>query len=91
MLSALLQNIRGFIEELNNSWMLDLLNKHKVKPTPKAAPAPTKKKEPAQSKVKPEKRKQGLLYLNKELMCLNSLTDNLHNNYEVHRHRELED
>lgn len=24
-------------------------------------------------------------------MCLNSLTDNLHSNYETHKHRDLED
>ena len=41
---ALLQKIRGFIEELNNNWMLDLLNKHKVKRNPKSSPAPVRKK-----------------------------------------------
>lgn len=87
--AAIKQNIRGFIEELNNSWMLDLLNKHKVKRTAKLSPAPAKKKQPAASKIKPERRKQGLMCLNKELLCLNALADNLHSNFETHQHRDL--
>jgi len=44
--------------------MLELLNKHKVNRMPKPTPILSKKKQP-HSKIKPEKRKQGLLYLNK--------------------------
>lgn len=61
-----MQNMRDFIEELNNSWMLDLLNQQKSKKSKtKHKNIPKKKPVSKQQTPRSDKRKEGLQHLNK--------------------------
>ena len=75
--------------------MLQLLNKEKGKSKGSKKNLKSRDEVVQQNRVNdmiksPDRRKMGINHIKKQIICLQGLLKNLQNNYNMHRHRQIE-